>query len=89
MVQPIELGFKTLQQQDIAGGESVAEAAKLFLRVLNGEGTPAQNNVACINAALAIHCVHPDKPILDCLAEAQESLQSKKALQVFKQLINN
>lgn len=89
LIQPVELGFKNLLQQDIAGGESVAEAAKLFLRVLNGEGTTAQNNVACINAALAIHCVHPNNSINDCLLAAQESLQSKKALQVFKQLISN
>jgi anthranilate phosphoribosyltransferase len=89
LIQPVELGFKNLQQQDIAGGGSVADAAKLFLRVLNGEGTSAQNNVACINAAMAIHCVHPDRSVTDCLAAAQESLQSKKALHVFKQLISN
>jgi anthranilate phosphoribosyltransferase len=89
LLQPIELGFKNLKQQDIAGGNSVADAAKLFLKVLNGEGTSAQNDVACINAAAAIHCVHPNRSITDCIAEAQESLQSKKALHVFKQLISN
>ena len=89
LIQPVELGYKMLQQQEIAGGENVAEAAKLFLQILNGEGTTAQNNVACINAAMAIHCVYPDKPIADCILAAQDSLQSKKALHVFKQLINN
>lgn len=89
LVQPFELNFKTLQPHEIAGGESVAEAAKLFLKVLHGDGTPAQNNVVCINAAMAIHCVHPERTIFDCFMEAQESLQSKKALHVFKQLINN
>lgn len=88
-LQPIELGFKPLKQEDISGGESVEESAKLFLNILNGQGTTAQNNVVCVNAAMAIHCVHPQRSLSDCIAEAQESLHSKKALHVFKQLVNN
>jgi anthranilate phosphoribosyltransferase len=89
LIQPAELGFKTLKQEEISGGTTVQESAKLFLNILNGEGTVAQNNVSCVNAAMAIHCVHPDRSVQECLAEAKESLQSKKALQVFKQLINH
>ena len=88
-LQPIELGFKPLKQEEISGGESVEESAKLFLNILNGQGTAAQNNVVCVNAAMAIHCVHPQRSLSDCIAEAQESLHSKKALHVFKQLVNN
>jgi anthranilate phosphoribosyltransferase len=89
LIQPMELGFKTLKQEEISGGATVAESAKLFLNILNGEGTSAQNNVACVNAAMAIHCVHPDRSVQECLAQAQESLRSKKALHVFKQLLNH
>jgi anthranilate phosphoribosyltransferase len=89
LIQPMELGFQTLKQEEISGGTTVAESAKLFLNILNGAGTTAQNNVACINAAMAIHCVHPSRSVQECLAQAQESLQSKKALQVFKQLIDH
>ena len=88
-VQPAELGFQTVKQQELSGGESVEESAKLFLNILNGQGTPAQNNVVAVNAAMAIHCVYPQRNLFDCLAEAQESLHSKKALHVFKQLLNN
>lgn len=88
-IQPADLGFKPLKQQDIGGGESVADAAKLFINLLEGKGTPAQNNVVCANAATAIHCVHPERTLTDCLSEAKEALESKKALHVFKQLISN
>jgi anthranilate phosphoribosyltransferase len=89
LIQPRELGFKTLKQEEINGGATVPESAKLFLSILNGEGTTAQNNVASVNAAMAIHCVHPNRSVQECIAQAQESLQSKKAFNVFKQLINH
>ena len=89
VIQPMELGLPLINATDIEGGKTVAAAAKLFLQILNGDGTSAQNAVACINAAMAIHCVYPDRSIIDCYSEAQESLRSKKALQVYKQLINN
>ncbi len=89
LIQPADLGFKTLKQEDISGGVNIPESAALFLKILNGEGTAAQNDVTCINAAMAIHCVRPERSVYDCLAEAKESLQSKKALNAFKQLINN
>jgi anthranilate phosphoribosyltransferase len=89
LIQPRDLGFALLKQQDIRGGASVEEAAKLFITILNGKGTSAQNQVVCINAATAIHCVYPERPLMDCIAEAQESLESGKALQVYKQLISN
>ncbi|HSH67706.1 MAG TPA: anthranilate phosphoribosyltransferase [Bacteroidia bacterium] len=89
VIQPSDLGFQLLKQQEINGGTSVEDAAKLFLKILKGEGTAAQNNVVCINAAMAIQCVHPDRNMLQCISEAQESLNSKKALNAFQQLIHN
>lgn len=89
VVQPRELGLPLLKAADIEGGQTVDAAATLFLQILNGEGTSAQNMVACMNAAMAIHCVHPERTIMDCFSQAQASLQSKKALQVYKRLINN
>ena len=89
VIQPLDFGLQLLKHADIAGGKTVAEAAKIFLNILNGDGTKAQNAVACINAAMAIQCVHPNRTITECYAEASESLLSKKALQVYKQLIDN
>ena len=57
MFDPENLGLKTINQDAIFGGDTVAEAADIFTRILNGNGTPAQNNVVCANAGLAISTV--------------------------------
>ena len=57
MFDPENLGLKTINQDAIFGGDTVAEAADIFKRILNGNGTPAQNNVVCANAGLAISTV--------------------------------
>jgi anthranilate phosphoribosyltransferase len=44
--------------------------------------------VVIANAALGIQCIYPEKSLADCVAEASESLKSKRALAVFKKLMN-
>jgi anthranilate phosphoribosyltransferase len=44
--------------------------------------------VVIANAALGIRCIYPEKSLLDCVAEARESLENKKALAAFKKLMN-
>ena len=77
---------KKLKQSDLFGGKSVEESAKIFMSVLKGEGVQAQNEVIIANACMAIHCVKK-KSLEDCTAEARESLESKKALNAYKKLI--
>ena len=48
---------------------------------------PAQNSVACTNAAIAIATVK-DIDIVDAFDLAKESLESGKAKKVFKTLVN-
>lgn len=88
ILSPQQLGFKTLKQSDLHGGDSVVAAAKVFLNILEGKGTEAQNNAVCANAAMAIRCVHPKKSIEEVVAMAKESLVSKKGLNVYKKLVN-
>jgi len=83
------LGFETLIPAEIKGGQSVAESADIFMRVLNTEATSAQNNVVLANAALAIKTINPHKTFGDCFYEAEESLLNKKALASFKKLLAN
>ena len=64
-------------------------AAKIFLKVLSGEGTDAQNSVIEANSALAIQCFDPSRSIEDCLSEAKESLESGKAEVALEKLIAN
>ena len=51
---PQDLGINQIMQEDIYGGDSVESAAKIFMNVINGNGTEPQNNVVCANAGLAI-----------------------------------
>jgi anthranilate phosphoribosyltransferase len=88
VLQPSNLGFELLKQEDLAGGTTVDESAKLFMSILNGNGTKAQNDVVVVNAGMAIHCVHSTKSLEECIGIAKESLQSKKALSVYKKLVN-
>jgi len=83
------LGFERLNPNQILGGGSVSESADIFMKVLNGEATTAQNNVVLCNAALAIKTIGAEKSFADCFYEAEESLISKKALKSFKTLLEN
>lgn len=82
-----QMGLKKINAETITGGETVEDSAKIFLNVLNGQGTTEQNNVVLSNAAIAINTVRPENSFGDCFYEAQQSLLSKKALESFKKLV--
>lgn len=82
-----QLGFDPIDPTAISGGETVEDAAAIFSRLLNGEGTDIQNKVVLANAAFAIQTIHPDKSFGDCYYEAEAALLGKKALNSFKKLV--
>ena len=86
MLLPTDLGITTIKQKDIYGGKTVKDSADIFVKILQGNGTEAQNNVVCANAGLAISVVnkisHKEGFLL-----AKESLKSKSALTAFKKLV--
>ena len=86
MISPDFFGVNTLDQSAIYGGDSVETAAKIFTQILNGQGTDAQNNVVCANAAMAIATVN-NSSIEDSFALAKESLLSGKAKTKFEKLV--
>lgn len=87
-LSPADLGFANVNPADLYGGKTVADAASIFKNVLEVNGTSAQQNVVIANAAMGIKCMFPEKSLIDCVAEATESLISKKALEVFIRLMN-
>ncbi|MBX2921091.1 MAG: anthranilate phosphoribosyltransferase [Chitinophagaceae bacterium] len=86
VMTPEQIGKRMVSATDIYGGNTVEEAAKLFLNILKGEGTWAQNAVVLSNAAMALHCTGVYKDYEDAYLAAVESLDSGKALQVLKKL---
>ena len=63
----------------------MASNAKLFMNILKGKGTPAQNNVVIANAALAIS-LYEQNSYHAAVRIAQQSLYSGKALESFNAL---
>ncbi len=83
-----ELGKRTVSPQDIHGGNSVDEAAKMFVRILKGEGSWAQNAVVLANAAMALHCTGDYTHYNEAYGAAVESLESGSANGCFQKLIS-
>ncbi|MDR3252901.1 MAG: anthranilate phosphoribosyltransferase, partial [Tannerella sp.] len=84
---PEMLGYPRYREADLYGGDTPADAARIFDAVLNNTATEAQRNCVLINAAFAIQVICPEKKIDECLAEAAESLESGKALNALKRFI--
>lgn len=87
ILSPADLGFKQLSQDQIFGGDTVDEASKIFMDILKGEGTDAQNNTVIANAGFALQIMDQNSELGACMQRASEALKSGKALQVFKKLI--
>lgn len=81
-----DLGFDVVRPDELAGGDTVEEAASIFREILQGKGNQVQNNVVLTNAAIAIRTIHPEKTFGDCYYEAEESLLGLKALGSFKKV---
>ncbi len=81
-----DLGKRTVSPMDIHGGNSVEEAAKIFVSILKGEGSWAQNAVVLANSAMALQCTGNYASFDECYQMAVESLESGKAYQSLKKL---
>ncbi|MGN6296944.1 MAG: anthranilate phosphoribosyltransferase [Ginsengibacter sp.] len=88
ILTPQYLGKRSVSAQDIYGGNSTDEAAKIFLKILKGEGSWAQNAVVMANAAMAIFATGHVKDYDECFRLAIDSLESGKAYQNFQKLIS-
>lgn len=87
VLTPSHLGLDTLRAEQLSGGETVEASAKIFMNVLNNEATDAQKQAVLANASLALYCANPKQSLTDAVAMARESLESGKALNSFKKLI--
>ena len=86
---PEDLGMNQVTPADIYGGSTVEEAASVFLKILEGKGSQAQNNVVVANAALALFCMDESRELESCMERARRSLDSGTALKTFKNLVES
>ncbi|MEI9921822.1 MAG: anthranilate phosphoribosyltransferase [Bacteroidota bacterium] len=84
---PKDLGLPQLEYDQIKGGQTVEESAKIFMTILEGKGTEAQNAVVTANAAMALYAAERSRGLLNCVEVAKETLASGKALAAFKKLM--
>lgn len=87
LATPADLGLPQLTLEDLKGGDTVEESAKVFMNVLEGKGTAAQNAAVIANAGMALYAGHQKEGLPAAFAKAKESLESGRALRAFKQLV--
>lgn len=87
IISPGSLNYERTVPSDLYGGKSVKEAAGIFIEILEGNGTKAQNSVVIVNSQMAFKCYYPSKSFDECREIAEDSLFTGKALGVFKRLI--
>ncbi len=87
LITPEDLGFKNLSQSEIFGGNSVADAAKIFKSIIEGNGSESQNNVVLTNAAFALKIVDDKKSFEEAFEEAKSSLFGLKAKESLSKII--
>ncbi|MGV4413485.1 anthranilate phosphoribosyltransferase [Chryseobacterium sp. T1] len=83
-----DLKFKNISPESIFGGDTKEEAAKIFINILEGKGTEAQNAVVLANAAIALLNTKKYGDYDTCLALTKESLESGKALNSLQLLVD-
>ena len=87
LINPEDVGQKRIEQSAIFGGKSVADAAKIFKNIIEGNGTEAQNSVVLTNAAFALTIVDDKKSFQEAYEEAKDSLLGLKAKDCLNKLV--
>jgi len=79
LIEPKDLGLTILKEEQIRGGNSIKSSAKIFVDILSGNGTKAQNQVVCANSAIAIS-TKMNITLKEGYEKAKESLVSGRAM---------
>lgn len=88
IMKPEQLGKRMVSASDLHGGNSVEESARIFVNILKGQGTWAQNAVVFANAAMALHCTGGYGSYDEAYHAAVESLESGKAYRSLEKLVS-
>jgi len=88
IMTPEELGKRMVLPADIFGGNTPEEAASIFIKVLKGEGSWAQNAVVLANAAMGLFNTGDYTEYDHAFQDAVESLESGRAYGAFTKLIS-
>lgn len=85
VINATDFNLNPVALEDLKGGTTIAESAQIFMNIISGKGTKAQQNAVCANAALAIATVE-NCSIPEAFVKAEASLQSGKALEKLQKI---
>jgi len=85
ILSPSIFNLSKIKENKIAGGQSIESSAKIFMDLLNNNGTKEQENVVCANSALAISLMK-NCDLKSSFEIAKETLKSGNALKSFNEL---
>lgn len=85
LVRAANFGTEKVIAQQITGGDSIEDAARIFATILQGKGSEAQNNVVCANTAVALTTAQGGNLEAN-FNRAKELLCGGKALDTFRRL---
>lgn len=88
LISPSNIGMPVFRPSELAGKGDVAGTSEIFMNVLTGKGTEAQNSVVIANSALSLATYFSGKEMSQCVEDAKASLLGGKALNVFNRLIS-
>lgn len=84
-IHPEEINTSIVDPCELGSGNSLENAAKIFLNVLQNKATQSQKQTVLINSAYAIQLI-TKKTLTECLNEATEAIENQRALHLFKNL---
>jgi anthranilate phosphoribosyltransferase len=87
LLTPEQLGHRRAFPSDIEGGKTPEEAASIFLQILKGGGSWAQNAVVLANAAMGLYATGQYNSYDEAYQASVDSLDSGKAFGVLQSLI--
>ena len=80
-LEPADFGVKALDPTSIYGGDDVASNAKIFQKIIKGEGTDSQIHAVAANVALAYQTAYPETELKSNFKEALAILKTNAAEQ--------
>jgi len=86
IIDPTEYGIKRVPLKAILGGNA-KENAQILYNIFNGSATDAQRDIVLINSALSLIVDGSARDIQDGLEMAREAVESKKAQEKLREII--
>ncbi|XOD66615.1 MAG: anthranilate phosphoribosyltransferase [Flavobacteriales bacterium Tduv] len=85
---PETLGKQKVSRRELKGGKNTEENTRIFVNILSGKGTSAQNTVVLTNAAFALGLLNRES-FESNYEKVEEALKSGRAKNVLKKFLEN